>query len=276
MTFKAIFLALAYFLNSPSFQKREYVRLLLRYNRIPRFHEKKICFFTSKKKRYMFRVPDVPSFLAQYKSLFVDECSRFSNDTEKNFTIIDFGANIGMSLLYFYITYPNAIVTAFEADPNIFSILKNNISVLPTSERNRLKIINKAVWVKETTLSFSGDGSDGGRVSDEENCSAKIQAINVREFLSKYEHVDFLKIDVEGSERVIIPALSDNLSKIDRIFLEYHSEFNTNQCLADIISVLSNAGFRLFIHEGYCGRHPYTESPQVAGYDMMLEIYARR
>ena len=48
-----------------------------------------------------------------YEELFLDEIYRFQTNNEKP-VIIDCGANIGLSSLYFKSIYPNAILHAFE------------------------------------------------------------------------------------------------------------------------------------------------------------------
>ena len=101
---------------------------------------------------YTFDVPDLPSFLWQFKEIFVDEIYKF-NTMEKEPVIYDCGANIGMSCLYFKTLYPNCKIKAFEADPKIVQILRNNLArnnILPNVE-----IINAAVWINNGGVEFS-------------------------------------------------------------------------------------------------------------------------
>src|SRR2546421_8598701 len=50
----------------------------------------------------------------------------FSCKTDAPF-IIDCGAHIGMSILYFKRRYPHAQIVAFEANPQTFQVLEQNI-----------------------------------------------------------------------------------------------------------------------------------------------------
>ena len=73
--------------------------------------------------KYLFDVPDIPSFIWQFKEIFVDEIYKFDSKDEEP-VIYDCGANIGMSCLYFKILYPKARITAFEGDPIITDVLE--------------------------------------------------------------------------------------------------------------------------------------------------------
>ncbi len=111
-----------YFLYRDS-NYREYNRLLLKYGRLARFKEVKVQFNSI----YEFHIPDAASFLSTYKEIFVDEIYKFSLEKDKKYQIIDCGANIGVSLLYFYKNYPMAQIVGYEADPYIFKYLNSNI-----------------------------------------------------------------------------------------------------------------------------------------------------
>ncbi len=248
--------------------------LFVKLGSIPRYTEKRLSFKT-KEGKYKFSIPDVESFLSMYSSIFADECYKFSSDSDGRFTILDFGANIGMSVLYFYETYPNANIYGFEADPKIYKYLESNVAGFSQGDE-RLHIYNKAVWTEETELFFSPDGSDGGRVSDKATAQTRVQAVDVRKIMEEHEHIDFLKIDIEGSERAVIPSLKDYLQKVDKLFLEYHSEADKPQCLTEIMKILHDAGYRVYISDAYRKNKPYIGFDMFAGYDNLLEIFAVR
>src|SRR5688500_1422830 len=71
--------------------------------------------------------PDGPSFAAMYDEIFRNEIYRFVSDSANPF-VIDCGANIGISILYFKQVYPACRILAFEPDPAIFTYLSKNIS----------------------------------------------------------------------------------------------------------------------------------------------------
>lgn len=72
--------------------------------------------------------------------------------------IIDCGANLGMSIIYYKQLYPEASIIAFEADEYIFSFLEKNVK---SYEYKDAELINKAVWNCDDTLSFIAEGEQG-------------------------------------------------------------------------------------------------------------------
>jgi FkbM family methyltransferase len=117
--------------------------------------------------------------------------------------------------------YPNAKIVAFEPDPNIFSILKDNIS---SFAYNDVEINNWGLWNTDKIMNFYSEGADGGRIEfqneqDEKTISVKLKSL--KPYLNK--KVDFLKIDIEGAEDVVLEDIKNELDNVDRIFIEYHS-----------------------------------------------------
>jgi len=68
------------------------------------------------------------------------------------------------------------------------------------------------------------------------------------------EKIDFLKIDCEGAELDVIDGISDeNLAKVSKIALEFHTRYLTEEGSQKIIQRLTDAGFtsfQLFIDNG--------------------------
>ena len=48
----------------------------------------------------------------------------------------------------------------------------------------------------------------------------KIQAVDFKKYLNR--EIDFLKIDIEGSENALIFDIKDKLANVKNLFLEYH------------------------------------------------------
>ena len=85
-------------------------------------------------------IPDIASFCAQLQEIFIDEVYAFDCPIPHP-TIIDCGSNVGVSIAYFKILYPQAHVIGFEADPEIFAYLNHN-----TERFQNLELYNQAVW----------------------------------------------------------------------------------------------------------------------------------
>ncbi|MBK8510782.1 MAG: FkbM family methyltransferase [Saprospiraceae bacterium] len=59
--------------------------------------------------------------------------------------IIDCGANIGISSVYFNCEFPTAVIYAVEPEPSNYYCLEQNLTSL-----SRFKKINKAIWYEKT------------------------------------------------------------------------------------------------------------------------------
>lgn len=225
---------------------------------------------------FEFTVPDAASFLSAYEELIYKKIYMFSaaHDTP---IILDFGANIGLSVLFFAKYYPNADVYAYEADPRIYHYLENNVAQFKTS---RIHLHNAVIYDENTTLSFFSEGADGGHVCRENefgaSCREEVVAADAKEILQSFSYIDFLKMDIEGAERRVLPRIKDELGKVQNIFVEYHSETNRQQCLPELLAILREAGFRIYMHPAFCSPLPLVQDLENCGYDLEINIFGKR
>lgn len=230
----------------------------------PRFKECKLSI-----NGFKIRVPDNASFLSAYKEIFVDRiyCFRSSDAFP---TILDLGANVGVSVMFFKSLYPKCKIIAVEADPKIFGYLQENIS---TNNFSDVTLINKAAWFKEEILNFSCDNADGGSICNGGNGSTiEIPTIDVAEIMS-VSKIDYLKMDIEGAEDVVLPACIPYLNSVRHIFIEYHSKKDEKQSLGKIINIIENAGFRIHINCVMTTKSPFMGRNTNGNFDMQLNIF---
>ena len=224
-----------------------------------------------------FWVPDVASFYSTYEELIYKEIYKFST-SKTNPVIVDCGANIGLSVYYFACNYPGASIYAYEADPNIFKYLVSNVNQFDTGE---IYLFNQALYDKNTELCFFSEGADGGHLLFERDnyvndSQVFVKAVDIYGILEQFEHIDFLKIDIEGAERVVVPRLSMQLGKVENIFVEYHSEKNEPQCLSDIVKILHDNGFRVYMQPVFCPERPLFMSATPGDFDLQINIFGRK
>jgi FkbM family methyltransferase len=215
---------------------------------------------------------DAASFLFMYEEIFERQIYKFKAKNQQP-TIIDCGSNIGLSILYFKQLYPNSHVVAFEPDVKVFKVLEDNVQKLELPD---VKLVNKAVWSSETILEFMSEGADGGRVIQLESNRERYQVptTRLRDYLN--EPVDFIKLDIEGSETEVIKDCKDLLYNVDNFFVEYHSFANESQTLHLLLNILFEAGFRLHIHPAVTSPQPFYHRNLNTGMDMQLNIFAFR
>ena len=215
---------------------------------------------------------DSASFVFMFEEIFFKEIYKFKSFS-KSPLIIDCGANIGLSVLFFKREFPNCRIIAFEPDKQIFKILQKNINSFGFEN---IRLINKGVWEKEGTLFFKRDGSDGGRIEIENNkLEYKVEVVKLSDYLD--EQIDFLKIDIEGAEISVLNECKEELKNVRNIFIEYHSFIHQEQKLNILLSVLKESGFRCYItNPGLHSANPYLEIKTYNGMDMQLNIYGVR
>lgn len=214
---------------------------------------------------------DNVGFLHSVREVFADRVYLFKARTDTPH-IVDAGANIGLSVLYFKELYPRATVTAFEPDPAIFAMLERNVGDLPGVELHR-----EATWTEPTTLTFFSEGSLAG--SSEVDFMGKgnkteVPAIRLRDELRK-RPVDFLKIDIEGAENSVMFDIADELAGIDYLFFEYHSMPGKDQRLGDMLNLVGKAGFRYVINGAHGPALPFIDRVK-RGFDLQLNVFCYR
>jgi len=208
-----------------------------------------------------------------FKEIFVGNEYYFVAGNDSPY-IIDCGSNIGVSLLYFKMLYPNSRIVAFEPGDDTYCCLEENVN------NNRLK----SVATHKAALS-SKDGTIDLFYDEEKSGSLFMSVIQKRmpkqrrsveaTRLSKYidEEVDFLKIDIEGSELEVIEELSkaDKLSYVKQMVIEYHHHIvRHSDVFSRMLRLLEDAGFGYQI-EGHLRRPLIREQFQ----DILVYAYRK-
>jgi FkbM family methyltransferase len=141
--------------------------------------------------------------------------------------IIDCGANAGYSAFYFLSKYPLARLIAIEPDSENMKICKKTLS--PFSDR--VSYVQSGLWSHETGLKLvsQGFGKEWGIqvVECSEDESPDLVATDILSVMEKFQitHIDLLKVDIEGSEKVVFSANSDKwLDKVKNVAIELHDE----------------------------------------------------
>jgi len=162
--------------------------------------------------------------------------------------IIDCGANIGMSVLYFKHRFPDARVVAFEANPNAFKLLKRNMEVNRISD---VALHNIALSDREGEISFFISADPGTLLGSTRSdrggdIELKAKAGRLSRYVQDQSQVELVKIDVEGSESSIVDELIDSsaLGTANQYIIEYHHRINNDPSrLADFLKKFETAGY---------------------------------
>lgn len=221
-----------------------------------------------------FLFSDKSGFLHSLQEIFAEETYKFFSEKEDPL-IIDCGANIGLSILYFKKLFPKSTILAFEPDEKIFQLLEKNIAQI--NKENKITAYKKAVWTSDTDLSFFSEGSlAGSSVTDcrKKNNVVTVKAVDLKKYLS--ETVDFLKIDIEGAENEVIFDIAPLLPNIKNLFLEYHGISDKSQNLGEILNILKHYGFQYYIRVAAETMHfPFCEV-MTSSFNQQLNIFCYR
>ena len=220
---------------------------------------------------------DSASYISIFEEVFLRGIYEFNSGNDKPY-IIDVGSNIGLSIIYFKRLFPKARVLGFEADSYVFDCLEKNICSFRFDD---VEIHNKAVWDSEGFIGFLREGADAGRISggngfvNEEKETLNVETVRLSTFIDR--KVDFLKIDIEGAETVVLKELEGCLHFVERLFVEYHSFVGKDQTVHQLLATLRDAGFRVFIqHHNVFSSKPFVLKNEYLGMDMQLNIFAFR
>ena len=157
---------------------------------------------------------------------------------EKNITplsMIDAGANIGLTSLYFKSYFPDLLITAIEPSDDTFCRLETNIA---SNKFSGITLIKKGLWSSKTRLKADRSFRDGQDwsfklIEASTNDEALFDTITIEEIMidNNLLTIDFLKIDIEGGEVDLFKDFSQIkwLEKVKVIALEIHDEFNCRQ-----------------------------------------------
>ena len=143
--------------------------------------------------------------------------------------IIDAGCYIGDVTIFYLNKFPNSKIIALEPNESNYEVAKLNLE--PYKERTI--VINKGLWSSKASLSFKGDFTTASLGIDNK-ASQKIECIDMNSLLieNKFEHLDLLKMDIEGAELEVILKNSDTwLPKTKMIAVEFHSDEIKQLCL---------------------------------------------
>jgi FkbM family methyltransferase len=187
---------------------------------------------------------DYGSLVYGFEELFVEQQYAFEAATDAPL-VLDCGANIGLSVLYFKLRYPAARITAFEPSPEAFPLLQENVGALPG-----VTLEQKALARAEGELPFYAfpDERASLRATTVARAGAKTIATVAAAPLSAYveERVDLLKLDVEGSELDVMEELAESgaLRRIERMLIEaHHLEALPENRLSSLLRLLEDNGF---------------------------------
>jgi len=161
------------------------------------------------------------------RQIFIENEYKPLNDIKDVRTIIDLGANAGYSAVYFLNRYSKAKLIAVEPDPDNLAVCRKNLE----SFADRSMIIDSGIWSHRTGLKLVKHGFGNEWSTQVQECRVDDQpdlmAIDLRSIIedSEFDQVDILKIDIEGTEKIIFAeGYQPWLDRVKNLAIEIHSD----------------------------------------------------
>ncbi|MCU7549655.1 FkbM family methyltransferase [Chitinophagaceae bacterium LB-8] len=155
--------------------------------------------------------------------------------------IVDVGANVGMTALFFGTLSPKAQIIAIEPDPDNFDLLLRNTE--NDSHISRLTVVHAAVAETDGFLSFEKARlAYNTRVIDDYNGS-RVKSLSLNTLIRNhcFEKVDLVKIDIEGFEHRLFEGNTEWLDLVQNLIIEIHSQEN----FSAFSHLVTNSGFSI-------------------------------
>lgn len=137
--------------------------------------------------------------------------------------VVDLGTNIGLTSVWLAHEYEVALVIGVEPDPTNVDLARHNFAINGV----RGTVLHAAIGPSDGVARFAttGRASNLGRVGATGEAVAQISMHTVLAELDSDQHIDLLKLDIEGGERELL--LGEDLSwleRVDAIIAEFHPE----------------------------------------------------
>jgi FkbM family methyltransferase len=141
--------------------------------------------------------------------------------------IVDAGAYIGLTAIYFANRYPEAEIIALEPDPENYRLLIRNVGRF-----DRIHPVNAALWFEDTELPLyrrpeGAWASSIHSVGLRPGCSKAdhlIPGMPIETIMSRFgvSDIDVLKVDIEGAEKDVFERSSVWIDRVGAVLIETH------------------------------------------------------
>lgn len=165
------------------------------------------------------------------REVWFDETYRLPFDIEVG-RVIDLGANIGLTSVYFAKKYGVGTIIAVEPNPANALLAKRNL------EQNGIAfhLVEAAIGPSDGVAYFMDAAeSNLGYVS---NQGREVRMISMRTLCSEFnlDGVDLLKIDIEGGEQALLTNQTGWINKVGAIIAEFHPDRVPYPALAEQVA----------------------------------------
>jgi len=180
---------------------------------------------------YRLNAGDIQSI----REVLVDEAYRLPFDIHPR-SIVDLGANIGLTSLYYGARFSPPCIVAVEPDAENAAIARRNLAPFGA------QVVEAAVSPFSGTVAFQASAeSNLGRVDP--MGKQRVRSITMDEVLDLVPdgRADLVKIDIEGGEEALFSENCSWLDRVDAIIIELHPP---TVDVHPIVERIESAGFQ--------------------------------
>jgi FkbM family methyltransferase len=210
---------------------------------------------------------------SQFQEIFIARQYAFSTERPDP-TIVDCGGNIGLSAIWFKLTYPRCRLTVFEADPDLAALSRQNLARAGFDD---VQVRCAAVWIANETVTFRKNGDDSGRIASDGSFTCA--AVDLSECLP--ERVDLLKLDIEGAEFPVLDRLCDTgaIRRVQNLVCEFHVWRDKTDDLLRTLARLRASDMRLSMTAAavpWIGLAEEAPFESIGRHHVLMEVFAWR
>ena len=167
------------------------------------------------------------------QNVFRREYDRWLGDLKPR-VIVDAGAYIGDLTCHWATQFPDARIVALEPNPPSHEFAQLNTDCYGP----RVTVLRAGLGAIEGRCGLSGSEMGAHLVLSPNNLESSIEVTTIDAILAsqKIEHIDLLKMDIEGSEAEVLANAASWIGKVKLLVVEFHGEAMEQDCIAHMSS----------------------------------------
>lgn len=174
-----------------------------------------------------------------YQQVFNAEDYAFEHPTAPQ-RILDLGANVGYSAVYYHRRFPQAQIVAVEPSPANAAAARANIA-LAGADRS-VTVVESAIWPTASHLVITNPDANAWafRVAEvEPGTPSSFPASTVPGLMRGFgwDRINLVKVDIEAAERFLFARDTEWLARVDELVIELHDRF-TPGCRTPVVEAL--------------------------------------
>lgn len=173
-----------------------------------------------------------------YQQVFNQEDYAFAHGPVRR--ILDLGANVGYSAVYYHRRFPTASIVAVE--PSTANVAAAAVNVQLARADHAIAVVPSAIWHSGSRLKITNPQANAwafrvaeAQPGDPTSFVARTVPDLMRQF--RWSTIDLVKIDIEAAERFLFSQNTEWLASVQEVVIELHDRF-TPGCRAPVIEAL--------------------------------------